>query len=111
MSLNVVLTEYFTQDLDIQQDWYTKERDEELGLGYVRAVERTIGWLADHATLGILCRFPSKELAGLRRYLVEKPFQSNLIFYRVEGSDLIAARVVSGWRDIARRLLEPPGAI
>src|SRR3954463_10355026 len=110
MSLNVILADDFTQDLDLQQDWYTKQRDEKLGLAYVTSVEMTLARLAEHPTFGTVCRFRHQKLAGLRRCVVDKPFQSNLVFYRVEGGDLIGFRVISGWRDLPRRLLDPPGA-
>ncbi|HEV7402515.1 MAG TPA: type II toxin-antitoxin system RelE/ParE family toxin [Chthoniobacteraceae bacterium] len=111
MSLNVVLTDDFTQDLDLQLEWYREQRDEELGLAYIRAVDQTMRELAEHPTLGTQCRFRPERLAGLRRRVVNKPFQSNLVFYRVEGNDLIGFRAISGWRDIPRRLLDPPGAL
>jgi hypothetical protein len=66
--------------------------------------------LAEHPSLGTICRFRPRKLAGLRRCVVDKPFQSNLLFYRVEGSDLVGFRTISGWRDLPRRLLDPPGA-
>ena len=54
--------------------------------------------------------FPEPQLAGLRFYLVEKPFARHLIYYRISGEELVAFRVVPGARDLPRRLLDPPSA-
>ena len=37
------------------------------------------------------------------------PFDRHLIYYRISGEELVAFRVVSGARDLPRRLLDPPG--
>ena len=50
------------------------------------------------------------KLAGIRFFLVRKPFGKHLIFYRVCGSTLDIVRIVHGARDLPRRLLDPPGA-
>ena len=50
------------------------------------------------------------KLAGIRLFLVPKPFDKHLIFYRVCGDTLDIVRIVHGLRDLPRRLLDPPGA-
>ncbi len=50
------------------------------------------------------------KLAGIRFFLVRKPFDKHLIFYRVCGDTLDIVRIVHGMRDLPRRLLDPPGA-
>ena len=93
-----------------QARWYFRQRDEALALDYARAVEATLEFLAEHPHLGTLCAYPEPQLAGLRFYLVEKPFNRHLIHYRISGEELVAFRVVPGARDLPRRLLDPPGA-
>ena len=110
MSLRVVYTDDFPVDVAMQVRWYTRQRDEALALEYARAVEATLEFLAEHPQIGTQCRYSEPELAGLRFYLVEKPFHRHLIYYRVFGEELIAFRVVAGDRDLPRRLLDPPGA-
>ena len=110
MSLRVVYTDDFPADVAEQARWYARQRDEALTLDYARAVEATLDFLARHPKLGTLCNYPEPQLAGLRFYLVERPFDRHLIYYRISGEELIAFRVVAGARDLPRRLLDPPGA-
>ena len=110
MSLRVVYTDDFPADVAAQARWYFRQRDEALALEYARAVEATLEFLAEHPHLGTLCAYPEPQLAGLRFYLVEKPFHRHLIHYRISGEELVAFRVVPGARDLPRRLLDPPEA-
>ena len=50
------------------------------------------------------------KLVEIRFFLVRKPFDRLLIFYRVCGDTLDIVRIVDGRRDLPRRLLDPPGA-
>ena len=110
MSLRVVYTDDFPADVAEQARWYALQRDEALALDYARAVEATLEFLAQHPRLGSLCHYPEPQLADLRSYLVEKPFDRHLIYYRIADEELVAFRVVPGARDLPRRLLDPPGA-
>ena len=110
MSLRVVYTDDFPADVVEQARWYARQRDEALALDYARAVEATLEFLARHPHLGSPCRYPEPQLADLRFYLVEKPFDRHLIYDRISGEELVAFRVVPGARDLPRRLLDPPGA-
>ena len=110
MSLRIVYTDDFPADVAQQARWYARQRDESLGFDYARAVEATLELLAEHPQLGTLCAYPEQQLAGLRFYLVEKPFARHLIYYRISDEELVAFRVVPGARDLPRRLLAPPGA-
>ena len=110
MSLRVVYTDDFPADVAEQARWYARQRDKALALDYACAVEATLEFLAHHPQLGSLCHYPEPQLADLRFYLVEKPFDRHLIYYRISGGELVALRVVPGARDLPRRLLDPPGA-
>ncbi len=110
MSLRVVYTDDFPDDVAAQARWYARQRDESLALDYAEAVEATLEFLAQHPELGTPCNYTEPQLAGLRFYLVKKPFDRHLIYYRISGSELAAFRVVPGVRDLPRRLLDPPGA-
>ena len=50
------------------------------------------------------------DLKSLRSCLVVKPFQKQLLFYRVEGESLVVERTMHGARNLHRRLKEPPQA-
>ena len=106
MSLRVVYTDDFPFDVAKQSLWYVRQRDEVLSLDYARAVEATLRFLAKHPRVGTLCRYSEPQLADLRFYLVEKPFQRHLIYYRISGEELVAFRVVPGERDLPRHLLD-----
>jgi hypothetical protein len=41
---------------------------------------------------------------------VRPPFEVHLIFYRYTDEELSAERLMSGRRDLARRLSEPPAS-
>jgi plasmid stabilization system protein ParE len=110
VSLRVVYTDDFPADVAEQARWYARQRDEALALDYARAVEATLEFLAQNPQLGSLCHYREPKLADLRFYLVEKPFDRHLIYYRISGEQLVAFRVVPGARDLPRRLLDPPGA-
>ena len=110
MSLRVVYTDDFPVDVAVQARWYARQRDEALAFDYARAVESTLEFLAENSGLGGFCNYPEPQLADLRSYLVEKPFDRHLIYYRISAGELVAFRVVPGARDLPRRLLEPPGA-
>lgn len=80
-----------------------------LALDYARAVETILEFLAQYPQLGTRCAYPEPQLADMRFYLVQKPFERHLIYYRISDEELVAFRVVSGARDLPRRLLDPPG--
>ena len=109
MSLRIVYTDDFPSDVAAQARWYARQRDEALALDYAHAVEATLEFLAQLPEIGTLCNYPEPQLVGLRFYLVEKPFDRHLIYYRISGEELVAFRVVPGVRDLSRRLLDLPG--
>jgi len=110
MSLHVVYTDDFPADVSRQALWYARQRDDALALDYAHAVEATLEFLAGHPHAGTRCGYSEPQLSDLRFYLVEKPFDRHLIYYRISSEELVAFRVVPGARDLPRRLLDPPGA-
>ena len=70
----------------------------------------TVRLLASHPRIGKETDYMHPKLAGIRLFLVPKPFDKHLIFYRVCGDTLDIVRIVHGLRDLPRRLLDPPGA-
>lgn len=110
MSLLVRHSERFEIDLRRQADWYLDQGAFTAARDFAKAVESTLTLLATQPFLGPECNYPDPELAGLRIFLVVRPFQRFLIFYRVTMAELQAFRVVEGHRDLPRRLVDPPGA-
>ena len=77
---------------------------------FTDAVKITVRLLASHPWIGKQTDYAHPKLAGIRLFLVRKPFDKHLIFYRVCGDTLDIVRIVHGLRDLPRRLLDPPGA-
>jgi toxin ParE1/3/4 len=98
----------FWFDMLKQVDWYREKASPEVAEGYINAVEATLQSLAKTPGLG-RPRFPSwPELAGIRSWRVERPYQRHLIFYRFDEESLVAERIIHGARDLPRRLLRSP---
>jgi toxin ParE1/3/4 len=110
MSLSLRRSELFIRDFEIQVDWYFRRAGEEIAVGYLEALDRTLAQLARHPGLGRIRHFRHPKLQGLRSFRVAPPFNRHLIFYRFDASVLVAERVVHGMRNLPRRLIEPPGS-
>jgi plasmid stabilization system protein ParE len=110
MSLILVKAAFFEADVALTFAWYVKEAGETIAWRYFTAMDRTLAKLAQHSGLGKKRRFRHAELQGLHSFRVEPPFEVHLIFYRYTDKELSAERVVSGRRDLVRRLREPPGS-
>jgi plasmid stabilization system protein ParE len=110
VSLLVRQSERFEIDVRLQADWYLNQGAFTAAKDFAQAVESTLALLATQPFIGPECDYPESELAALRVFLVRRPFQRFLIFYRVTASELHVFRVVEGHRDLPRRLLDPPGA-
>ena len=71
-------------------------------------LEPTLAKLIQLPDWGRLRFAEDPELTGMRSCTVIKPFDKQLLFYRVAGDTLIAERTMHGARDLPRRLKEPP---
>ncbi len=98
------------QDLDLQYEWYSSKVGEDVAERYLFAFDQTKLTLCRQPDLGRILHFRDRRLAKLRSKVVEGSFNQHLVFYRVEGDNLVIFRVLHGMRDLPRRLLEPPGA-
>ena len=108
MSLAIKRSDHFWADLLKQVDWYRDNANGEIAEKYVDAVEATLQDLSRSPGLG-RPRFKEwPELAGLRSWRVQKPYHRHLIFYRFDGQNLMAERVLHGARDLSRRLRQAP---
>ncbi len=108
MSLFLERSDYFWADLEKRVDWYRDHASSEVAERFVDAVQATLEILVQTPTMG-RDRFAEwPELAGLRSYRVHQPFHRFLIFYRFDGENLLAERLIHGARDLPRRLRESP---
>ncbi len=110
MSLEFRYSPFSLEDIDLQSLWYGKTAGAEVARRYASEVERTVAFLATHPNLGRPCGFSEPELAELRVYVLGRPFQRHLIYYRVAGQKLIVFRVMDGARNLPARLHDLPGA-
>lgn len=109
MRLPVVIAERAEHDIALQYEWYAKHADLEVAERYLQSVDQTIGHLSEQPDLGLLRRFQSSELQGIRSCQVHGAFDRHLVFYR--ATDILSIeRIIHGARDLPRRLLEEPGA-
>lgn len=108
MSLRLAQAADFQEDFALRARWYVREAGGEVALRYHAAVDSTLRLLCDQPELGRKRRFRHPKLQGLRSFLVQRPFNRLIIFYRVSGDVLHAVRLIHGARDLPRRLVETP---
>jgi toxin ParE1/3/4 len=110
VSLRVLQTPESLADVALQADYYARKEGVALAQRFTDAIKITVRLLAGHPWIGKETDYTHPKLAGIRLFLVRKPFDRHLIFYRVCGDTLDVVRIVHGMRDLPRRLLEPPEA-
>ena len=98
----------FLADVETQFRWYLAEAGPEVARRYRLAVQATLAKLIQIPDLGRLRFAGDPELTGMRSCTVIKPFNKQLLFYRVVGDMLVAERTMHGARDLPRRLKELP---
>ncbi len=108
MKLVLHRSDYFNLDFDLQYRWYLKKAGLEVAERYLNALLLTLDELAMQPDLGRERHFRHRELAGIRTFRLVAPFSVHLIFYRHTETELWAERLMSGVRDLPRRLREPP---
>jgi plasmid stabilization system protein ParE len=106
MTLALVESDAFLQDLEHQFEWYIHESKLdspdaiELANKFRVAVSDTLKTLVRQPEMGRR-RFPLRaELKGTRSWRVNPPFDRFLIYYYVENEMLLADRLIEGHRQI-----------
>jgi toxin ParE1/3/4 len=110
LSLRVVQTPESLADIALEAEYYFERGGLSLASRFVDAVKASIRLLAQHPGIGKETAFANSRLEGLRYFLVGKPFEKTLIFYRVSGDSVDVTRIMHGYRDLPRRLLQQPGS-
>ncbi len=110
MSFSVDRSPGFRADLKEQAGWYVEQGGFGLAERYLSAVTKTLARLARRPFSGRPRRFRAAELFGLRSVAVARPFDTHLVFYRVEDETLQVVRVMHGARDLPRRLRQAPAS-
>lgn len=107
MSLRVVQTPESLADIALQAEYYADRENVALAQRFIEAVTGTVRLLASHPWLGKEADYEHPELVGVGFFLVRKPFDKHLVFYRVSGSTLDIVRVIHGLRDLPQELTNP----
>ena len=108
MSLVIARSDDFWTDLLRQVDWYRDSAAPEVAERYTDAVQVTLEELANAPGIGRPRFMDWPELAGIRSWRVQRPYNRHLIFYRFDEEKLFAERIIHGARDLSRRLLHSP---
>ena len=106
--MSVLKTDVFIADVERQFEVYVSKAGWEIGDRYLDAVEATCRLLGQHPFLGPRGGFSHPRLSDWRFFLVFHPFKKHILFYEVDGVDVVMHRAMYGGRDLPRRLLEPP---
>jgi toxin ParE1/3/4 len=98
----------FTADYENLFAWYVDQAGVEVAWRFQVALDVSLNKLSIRPDLGRPRHFRHPKLRGLRSFLVERPFNNLLIFYRANDEVLDAVRLMHGARNLPRRLLEAP---
>ena len=93
------LSEAASVDIIEQADWYEEKSDRKLSERWSNAVTSAVLRIMRNPGSGVPCRFNPTELHGIRRVPISG-FRKHLVFYRVEGNDVLILRVLHGARDL-----------
>ena len=108
--MSVRKSDDFIADVERQFEWYAVNASWEIAERYLDAVEATCQLLGQHPQLGSITGFSHPRLRDWRFIVVFRPFQKHILFYEIQGGDVLLRRAMHGHRDLPRRLVEPPEA-
>lgn len=109
MSLTLEKSDIFLEDFALEALWCVRAAGLDVARRYQEAVDATLQTLCREPGLGRIRHFRNPKLQGLRSLVVHRPFNTLIIFYRVNGNVVQAWRLMHGARDLPRRLVELPG--
>jgi plasmid stabilization system protein ParE len=98
----------FITGVDRQFEWYAVSASWEIAERHLDAVAATCQLLGQHPQLGPVAGFSHPRLCEWRFIVVFRPFQKHIIFYEIQGDDVLLRRAKHGHRDLPQRLVEPP---
>ena len=99
--LRLVLSDAAVADILEQADWYMAQSGVALAKRWETAITSVLLRVVARPETGTPCAFRSAELRGVRRRTIAG-FPKHLLFYRVEGGEIVVLRVVHGARDLER---------
>lgn len=107
MPLRLQQSDLFLADAEAQFRWYLEQAGPEVARRYRQALQATIHLLRRTPESGRLRFRDDPKLVGMRSLVLVRPFQVQLLFYRIAGETLVIERTLHGARDLPRRLNEP----
>ena len=105
--MNLYKAEQFLADAEYYYRWYltrpTLLPDAALDLAdeFLETVEQTLYYLISNPLAGRPRCIRFSDLEGFRSWRVDRPFNRFAIFYRIEGDNLLAERLLEGHRLLA----------
>lgn len=105
MRLIVRKSSAFFGDYEAITRWYLRRADANVAKRWLDALDDTIQQIAATPELGRVRNFLHPELKDIRSVSVRRPFHRHLVFYRINGSELVVERIIHGSRDLPNRLL------
>lgn len=96
----------FISDVENQFEWYVVNANWGIAERNLEAVEATCQLLGQHPQLGPCTGFSHPRLQKWRFIIVFRPFQKHILFYEIEGDDILLRRAMHGHRDLPHRLTE-----
>jgi len=108
--VNVSRSPWFRKDVEQLCEYFLREAGERVSRNFLEAVLITLEHLASFPECGFAREFEHPDLQALRFIPLSRPCDRYLVFYRVHPGEVIVERLMHGYRDLPRRLLDPPGA-
>jgi len=108
--MNVRKADDFIADVELQYQWYAERAGWDVADRYLAAVAGTCALIERQPLLGPVTGLTHPRLAAWRFFVVLRPFHLHVLFYEVDGGEVILRRALHGHRHLPQRLLEPPGS-
>jgi len=101
----------FIADAEIQFEWYLTEAGQSVADRYLACLEAACELIGRYPLLGPHAGLKHERLRDWRFFVIFRPFNKHVLFYEIADDDVVMRRVLHGYRDLPRRLLEPPGVV
>jgi len=96
---HLTLTDAAVADILEQADWYQGQSDRKLASRWESAVTSILLRISGNPRSGSPCSFKSEELHNVCRMSVAG-FPKHLVFYQIQGREILVLRIVHGARDL-----------
>jgi plasmid stabilization system protein ParE len=106
MKLRLRRADQSNADFETLFRWLREQGGTDLAIRFLFSVDNTLEKLAEHPHLGPRLKSRHPRLGDMHSFLVTRPFNHYLVFYRFDEIHLQALRLMHGARDLPKRLLE-----